>query len=127
MRGLFTNQSLVIPAGQAVSGIAGRTQTLHVVHGHVWITVEGMPHDYWLSAGDTFDVTPGRLIVVEADPAGGHAAATIEHKQSAIGMLAAQLRRIAQRTMQRSCRTNVKTGAQRRAVSPCGQQMKHCA
>lgn len=67
MRGLFTNGSLIIGAGQAVSGIARTPQTLRVVSGRVWLTLEGVPHDYWLHAGDTFEVAPGRLVVIEAD------------------------------------------------------------
>jgi hypothetical protein len=67
MRGLFTNGSLTIGAGQAVSGIARKPQTLRVVSGRVWLTLEGIPHDYWLHTGDTFEVTPGRLVVIEAD------------------------------------------------------------
>lgn len=67
MRGLFTNGSLTICAGQAASGIARKPQMLRVVSGRVWLTVEGVPHDYWLDAGDTFEVMPGRLVVIEAD------------------------------------------------------------
>lgn len=67
MRSLFTKNSLTIRPGEAVSGTAGRIRTLRVLQGRVWITVEGIPHDYWLSAGDTFTTIPGRLTVVEAD------------------------------------------------------------
>ncbi|MGE5650994.1 MAG: DUF2917 domain-containing protein [Bacillota bacterium] len=69
MRSLFTKQSLTVLPGQVVSGIAGRVQTLRLRQGRLWITVEGIPHDYWLSAGDTFTTLPGRLTVVEADSA----------------------------------------------------------
>lgn len=71
MRGLFTNDTLSLPAGQAVSGIADRAQTLRILRGRVWITVEGIAHDYFLHAGDTFTAIPGRLIVVEADQDAG--------------------------------------------------------
>lgn len=67
MRGLFTNKTLTIPAGQAVSGTASRAETLRIQRGRVWITVEGINHDYFLHAGDTFTAAPGRLTVVEAD------------------------------------------------------------
>lgn len=67
MRGLFTNETLSIASGQAVSGTANRAQTLRILRGRVWITVEGITHDYFLHAGDTFTAIPGRLIVVEAD------------------------------------------------------------
>jgi hypothetical protein len=67
MRGLFTNNTLTIPAGQAVSGTAKRAETLRIQRGRVWITVEGISHDYFLHAGDSFTVVPGRLTVLEAD------------------------------------------------------------
>ena len=67
MRGLFTNNSVNIQAGQAVSGIADHAHTLRINAGRVWLTVEGIRQDYWLHAGDSFTVIPGRLIVVEAD------------------------------------------------------------
>jgi hypothetical protein len=69
MRGLFTNQRFAIAAGQAVSGIAKQAQTLRIISGRVWITVEGISQDYWLFAGDTFTATPGHLTVIEADRA----------------------------------------------------------
>lgn len=69
MRGLFTSPSVTIPAGQIVAGVASRTETLRVRTGRVWITVEGIPHDYWLFAGDSFKVIPGRKVVVEAHEA----------------------------------------------------------
>jgi len=70
MRGLFTNgtnRTLTIPSGQAVSGTADRAETLRIQRGRVWITVEGINHDYFLHAGDTFTAVPGRLTVLEAD------------------------------------------------------------
>ena len=67
MRGLFTNRTLTIAAGQAVSGTANRAQTLRIQRGRVWITVEGIDHDYFLNAGDAFTAVPGRLTVLEAD------------------------------------------------------------
>lgn len=67
MRGLFTSKTLSIDPGHAVSGVADRAQTLRILRGRVWITVEGIHHDYFLHAGDTFTAVPGRLTVVEAD------------------------------------------------------------
>lgn len=67
MRSLFTRKSLILQPGQVVSGIAGRSRALHVRQGRVWLTVEGVSHDYWLSAGDMFTALPGRLTVIEAD------------------------------------------------------------
>jgi hypothetical protein len=66
MRNLFTTPDSLVNAGAVRSGIASRRQTLQIVNGSAWITIEGEPHDYWLSAGDTLDVNPGRLVVVEA-------------------------------------------------------------
>ncbi|OWW19425.1 DUF2917 domain-containing protein [Noviherbaspirillum denitrificans] len=67
MRGLFTNRTLSLPAGQAVSGTAAHADTLRIQRGRVWITVEGISHDYFLHAGDSFTAVPGRLTVLEAD------------------------------------------------------------
>ncbi|RZI43386.1 DUF2917 domain-containing protein [Herbaspirillum sp. HC18] len=67
MRGLFTSKALNIPTGQTVSGIAERVHTLQIQRGRVWITVEGIKHDYFLHAGDTFTTVPGKLTVIEAD------------------------------------------------------------
>ena len=66
MRILFTNSTLDIKSGVTVSGISNRRETLNVVRGRVWVTIEGSPDDYWLGAGDTFIVEPGKLVVVEA-------------------------------------------------------------
>ncbi|MGH8807981.1 MAG: DUF2917 domain-containing protein [Noviherbaspirillum sp.] len=67
MRGLFTNQLFTVQPGQVVSGVARQAQTLRIQRGRVWITVEGISHDYFLHAGDTFTAIPGRLVVLEAD------------------------------------------------------------
>jgi hypothetical protein len=82
MRGLFTNGLLNIPAGQAVSGTATRAETLRIQRGRVWITVEGINHDYFLHAGDTFTAVPGRLTVLEADQE-----ASVELRRSNAGRL----------------------------------------
>lgn len=71
MRSLFTIETLSIPSGQVASGRADRARTLRVLRGRVWITVEGIAHDYFLHAGDTFTAIPGRLVVVEADQDAG--------------------------------------------------------
>lgn len=67
MRNLFTNASPHVHAGSARSGVASRARTLQIVNGSAWITIEGEPDDYWLSSGDTLELRPGRLVVVEAD------------------------------------------------------------
>lgn len=67
MTNIFANASYKIEPRNVVSGVADREQTLRVVCGEVWITIEGIGHDYWLSAGKTLDIAPGRLVVIEAD------------------------------------------------------------
>lgn len=97
MRGLFTNNSLNIQAGQAVSGISADPQTLRIASGRVWITVEGVSADYWLNAGDTLAVMPGRLVVVEADKAASRIDFMPNRHQSSLAKLRAQLGSLAQR------------------------------
>ncbi|HEX2530935.1 MAG TPA: DUF2917 domain-containing protein [Burkholderiaceae bacterium] len=69
MRILFTKEAVGIKAGHVVAGVSRRVQTLQIISGSVWLTVEGRSEDHWLSAGDSFAVEPGRLVVVEADKA----------------------------------------------------------
>lgn len=71
MRGLFTNLSHSLTAGDVLSGTAARAETLRVKHGKVWITVEGISHDYFLHAGDSFTAIPGRLTVLQAEQDAG--------------------------------------------------------
>ena len=52
MRILFTNSTLNIKSGMTVSGVSNQRESLSVVRGRVWVTVEGSPDDYWLGAGD---------------------------------------------------------------------------
>jgi hypothetical protein len=66
MRILFTNSTLNIKDGVTVSGVSNRRETLNVLQGRVWVTIEGSPDDYWLAAGDSFVVEPGKLVVIEA-------------------------------------------------------------
>ena len=67
MRNLLASRSNIIAAGQAISGVADREQTLHVTCGRVWITIEGDSQDYWLCAGESLQIAPSRLVVIEAD------------------------------------------------------------
>jgi len=66
MRILFTNSTLNIKDGMTVSGVSSQREVLNVLQGRVWLTIEGSPDDYWLGAGDTFVVEPGKLVVIEA-------------------------------------------------------------
>ncbi|MEN3292703.1 MAG: hypothetical protein V7642_1956 [Burkholderiales bacterium] len=95
MRDLFTTRSLSIAAGHAVSGTAKEAQTLRVLSGRLWITVEGLSHDYWLFAGDTFTLTPGVMTVMEADGAAGTVELANAGKATGWRGFGAQLRRLA--------------------------------
>lgn len=66
MRILFTNSRLNIKTGTTVSGISSQAETLKVVSGRVWVTIEGCKDDYWLAAGETLVVEAGKLVVIEA-------------------------------------------------------------
>lgn len=120
MRGLFTKQSLALEAGQAVSGIAGHAQTLRVLRGRVWITVEGVSHDYWLSAGDSLAAIPGRLIVVEADRADSRLDIMTTRKPSMLMQLGKQARAFAQRV---ASGKNSQAGLQQCTLAHCQRQL----
>ncbi|MEC5215317.1 hypothetical protein RCH09_000247 [Actimicrobium sp. GrIS 1.19] len=66
MSNLFATQSSSIRADQVMSGVAERPQTLRVARGNVWVTIEGLRADFWLSCGDTLALPAHRLVVVEA-------------------------------------------------------------
>jgi hypothetical protein len=95
MRDLFTNKSLTIPSGHTVSGIAKNAHTVHVKSGRVWITVEGVLHDYWLFAGDSFTLTPGALTVIEADGATSKVELGTAGDGSSLARLHRNMRRLA--------------------------------
>ncbi|HEY8607031.1 MAG TPA: DUF2917 domain-containing protein [Noviherbaspirillum sp.] len=67
---------LSLQAGEVISGTATRAETLRVRSGQVWITVEGISHDYFLHAGDCFTAVPGRLTVLQAEQDAG-----VEHRR----------------------------------------------
>lgn len=67
MKTLFTREEHTLQAGQMLSGVAVAANSLQVVHGHVWLTVEGELIDYWLAAGDTLLLPAGRRVVLEAE------------------------------------------------------------
>ncbi|HZW11721.1 MAG TPA: DUF2917 domain-containing protein [Noviherbaspirillum sp.] len=97
MRGIFTIQSLVLESGQAVSGVADKAQLLRILQGRVWLTVEGISHDYWLSAGDSFTAMPGRLIVVEADHGGSRMDIVSTQQPAMLKQFSKRIRSAAQR------------------------------
>lgn len=78
MRDLFAKESFQLSTGAVASGISSRLHILRLKTGCAWITIEGDPHDYWLSAGDTLTVSPGRLVVVEAQRSGLQAQTRME-------------------------------------------------
>lgn len=119
MRDLFTNTSHTIDAGQARSGIAKEALTLRILRGRAWVTVEGASHDYWLTAGNSLQATPGQLTVVEADPAQGELELRIERPQSCAALAAGLMTtayRLARRTMSRKSAQAV---LQRQVVADC--------
>ncbi len=63
---LFTKYEHTLEPRQVISGTAGQAQTIGVEYGELWLTIEGDPADYWLSAGDSMLLQPHRLVVVEA-------------------------------------------------------------
>lgn len=99
MRALFANSSLSLQAGQAVSGVASQAQCLRIASGRVWITVEGDLGDYWLSAGDSFALPAGRLIVIEADSVASKVDLSGTRRPSAAPALGAQLSQLVQRLL----------------------------
>jgi quercetin dioxygenase-like cupin family protein len=48
--------------------------TLQVMAGEVWLTVQGDLRDYWLSAGETFELNRGERAWVSAGPGGARLA-----------------------------------------------------
>jgi hypothetical protein len=119
MRELFTSRSLTIPSGHAVSGTAKEAQTLRVKSGRVWITVEGVSHDYWLFAGDTFTLTPGVLTVIEADGAAGSVELEGAGRAPALLSLGAQLRHLALVGQRFVRNRNAAAALSQRTVGPC--------
>jgi hypothetical protein len=101
MTNLFTNLKVIIAAGQVLSGSAERCQTLRVVSGRVWITVEGLPMDYWLFAGDSLTIPARRLIVVEADKTASCVQAQAPAKQHALAHLRIRFGNLLPRGVQR--------------------------
>lgn len=85
MRNLFATHSLKIAANHAISGIARHGQTLRVICGQVWITMEGSVEDYWLSTGESLELTPGRLVVIEADHLESRVSVPAPAKEQGIG------------------------------------------
>jgi len=101
MRNLFANHSLKIAANHAISGVAEHRQTLRVICGQVWITIEGSVEDYWLSTGESLELTPGRLVVIEADRLDSHVSVPAPAKEQGVGHVAmGSIRGLAQRFVQ---------------------------
>lgn len=47
---------------QAVFWQSATPQSLQVLQGLLWVTVEGEPADHWLSAGETFEIRAGQRL-----------------------------------------------------------------
>jgi hypothetical protein len=63
---LFASTEHTLRSGEVLSGRPERDYAIGVEYGQVWLTAEGCQEDYWLAAGDTVMLAPGRLVVVEA-------------------------------------------------------------
>jgi hypothetical protein len=59
-------ESLALSAGQTKSFVFAEPMQVHIVHGCVWLTVSGMPDDFWMADGEFIDVPAQRQIVIEA-------------------------------------------------------------
>jgi hypothetical protein len=119
MRELFTTKSLTIPSGHAVSGIAKDAHTLHIKSGRLWITVEGVSHDYWLFAGDSFTLTRGALTVMEADGATSRVELASADNRSAWVQLHTKLRHLAHLVQRFGRSRNASTALSRGALGAC--------
>ena len=63
---LFAKHEHTLQSRQTLSGVARESQTIGVEYGLLWLTIEGRRQDFWLSAGDSMPLKPGRLVVIEA-------------------------------------------------------------
>lgn len=67
MKKLSAHEPLALSPWQLVSVMVEASQEIRIDCGLVWITIEGDANDYWLAAGATLELVPGRHIVIEAD------------------------------------------------------------
>ena len=67
MRTAFTERSYLIESGQTMSGFADNIHSLELVNGRAWVTIEGVPFDFWLNCGERLSLPAGRLVVIESD------------------------------------------------------------
>jgi hypothetical protein len=63
---LFAKHEHTLQSRQTLSGVARQSQTIGVEYGLLWLTIEGRRQDFWLAAGDSMSLKPGRLVVIEA-------------------------------------------------------------
>ena len=87
---------LHLGSGALATGKFERSRLLLVRRGHVWITQEGRPEDFWLSAGDALIVQPGKMLVIEAAIA---SEIYLEHRAGLTVMLWLKTRCLAMRSM----------------------------
>ncbi len=52
---------------------------LKVMAGEIWLTLDGDPEDYWLAAGETFELPRGARVWVSAGQHGARVALTFAH------------------------------------------------
>jgi Protein of unknown function (DUF2917) len=59
---------LAAPRILSLRGAAGTC--VRCIRGRGWITVEGDPADYWISAGEAFQIRAATRVLIEADGCG---------------------------------------------------------
>ena len=57
----------VLQPGQPKRLRLAAASALHLLHGRVWITVEGQAADWFVATGESLNLPAGRLIVIECD------------------------------------------------------------
>jgi len=65
MQNIFINRSLHLRTGEVATLQVNGAVRLQVGNGRVWITMEGAPDDYWLSAGEQIEIAGRGMLVVE--------------------------------------------------------------
>jgi len=63
-------RALRLAAPRILSLRGGAGAWVRCIRGRGWITVEGDPADYWISAGEEFRIRAATRVVIEADGCG---------------------------------------------------------
>ncbi|MGF6755426.1 DUF2917 domain-containing protein [Paraburkholderia sp. GAS42] len=79
-----------------------RPLILKVMAGEIWITLDGDPEDYWLAAGETFELPRGARAWVSAGPGNARVALTFagcELRERTLSADASRLFRLSRRSL----------------------------